>query len=110
MITILNEQHETRPTHALAEGDSLWLDRSGIEAATGWSWKPEGLCQGDLCTPLPLAFVHRLPDIRPQQAVAVGQAADPTAGVALGDRNSLVDRALIAHRWIAAMKRCASTG
>ena len=53
MITILNEQRETRPAHALAEGDSLWLDRSGIEAATGWSWKPEGLCQGELCTPLP---------------------------------------------------------
>lgn len=53
LITILNEQRESRPANARADGDSLWLDRSGIEAATGWSWKPEGLCQGELCVPLP---------------------------------------------------------
>ena len=38
------------------------------------------------------------------------QTTDPTAGIALSHRNSLVDGALIFHRCIAAMKRCASTG
>lgn len=53
MITILHEQRETRLPDAIAEGDDLWLDRPAIEQATGWTWKPEGLCQGDLCVPLP---------------------------------------------------------
>ena len=53
MITILNEQLETKLPEAKASGDSLWLDREDIERAVGWTWKPEGLCQGDTCIPLP---------------------------------------------------------
>ncbi|MBL8344805.1 MAG: redoxin domain-containing protein [Rubrivivax sp.] len=62
MITLLHEQRETQwpeatgtasTTECLAEGDALWLDAAAIEAATGWSWKPEGLCHGDTCVPLP---------------------------------------------------------
>jgi AhpC/TSA family len=55
LITILNEQRETSLPNAKASGDSLWLDRTGIEQALGWTWKPEGLCQGDTCVPLPRA-------------------------------------------------------
>jgi hypothetical protein len=53
MITILHEQRETRVADDAADGDALWLDASAIESATGWAWKPEGLCHGDLCVPLP---------------------------------------------------------
>ena len=54
-ITILNEQRETRVAEADARGDSLWLNSAAIELATGWTWKPEGLCQDDTCIPLPQA-------------------------------------------------------
>jgi hypothetical protein len=53
VITVLHEQRETRLPDAIADGDDLWLDPSGVEQATGWSWKAEGLCHGDVCMPLP---------------------------------------------------------
>ena len=53
MITVLNEQRESRVAQASASGDALWLHRNDVESATGWSWKPEGLCQADTCVPLP---------------------------------------------------------
>ena len=60
MITVLHEQRETRLPDAIANGDELWLDHAGIERATGWSWKPEGLCYGDVCIPLPRAQVGEI--------------------------------------------------
>jgi hypothetical protein len=53
VITVLHEQRETRLPDAIAHGDQLWLDHAAIEQATGWSWKAEGLCHGDVCVPLP---------------------------------------------------------
>ena len=54
MITVLHEQRRTDWPDAAADAAHLWLDRQAIEQATGWSWKPEGLCQGDdVCVPLP---------------------------------------------------------
>ena len=35
-----------------AEGDALWLSPSEL-AKSGWEWKPEGLCRGPLCVPVP---------------------------------------------------------
>lgn len=32
---------------------SLTLDRDQLREGTGWDAKPEGLCRGDLCVPLP---------------------------------------------------------
>ena len=53
MTTILYEQRETQVPQPPAGEDDLWLDRDAIEQATGWSWKPEGLCRGDVCVPIP---------------------------------------------------------
>lgn len=53
MITILSGPRETALTAAQADGDALWLDREEVERATGWAWKPEGLCRDDSCMPLP---------------------------------------------------------
>lgn len=55
MITILHEQRTTAHPGAVADAatGALWLDAEGIAAATGWQWQPEGLCQGDVCLPLP---------------------------------------------------------
>jgi hypothetical protein len=33
--------------------DSLTIDPAEFEARTGWQAKPEGLCKGDLCVPMP---------------------------------------------------------
>ncbi len=53
MITLLHEQRETHWPDDAVEGESLWLDAAAIDEATGWAWKPEGLCHGDTCVPLP---------------------------------------------------------
>jgi len=53
VITVLHEQRHTRWPDAAADGDDLWLDGKAIEEATGWIWKPEGLCRDDQCVALP---------------------------------------------------------
>ncbi len=74
MITILHEQRTTTHPDATAEAGSLWLDAPALEAATGWQWKPEGLCHGEVCVPLPPAaraeHVRTPPGQAPQLDVA----------------------------------------
>ena len=36
-------------------GKGLWLDADDARAASGWELKPEGMCRGDVCVPLPAA-------------------------------------------------------
>jgi hypothetical protein len=53
MITIQSDLGETTVANGQADGDALWLSAHDAEAATGFVKKPEGLCKGDLCVPLP---------------------------------------------------------
>ena len=53
MIRILHDANDTSLPTARANGDALWVDRPDVERATGWAWKPEGLCRDDTCMPLP---------------------------------------------------------
>lgn len=53
MITVMHEQRETRCIDGDAEGDALWLNHADVEHATGWTWKPEGLCREAVCLPVP---------------------------------------------------------
>ena len=53
MTILLHEQRETQLDDAQVHADALWLSAAEIERATGWSWKPEGLCRDDTCLPIP---------------------------------------------------------
>jgi hypothetical protein len=53
-ITILSERGTTRPSSARRDGDALWLNPAHVDAATGWTIKPEGLCRGPVCVPAPV--------------------------------------------------------
>jgi hypothetical protein len=53
MITLLHEQSETTCSTGRASGEDLWIGAQEFAAATGWSLKPEGLCRGDTCVPVP---------------------------------------------------------
>jgi hypothetical protein len=49
MATVLTEHGEM----TLAATDGLWLSTSDAERATGWTPKPEGMCQDEMCVPMP---------------------------------------------------------
>lgn len=52
-MILLHEDRETQLPDTAVDGDALWLDAAQVDAATGWTWKPEGLCQADTCVPVP---------------------------------------------------------
>ena len=52
-LSFVCESRDTELPNAAAEGEILWLGRADIERATGWAWKPEGLCRDITCIPLP---------------------------------------------------------
>ena len=53
MAILLTETSETVLPAARVEGEHLWLSPVELEGATGWSSRPEGLCRGSLCVPVP---------------------------------------------------------
>jgi hypothetical protein len=42
--------------HALPDGPPGWLTAAQTQAVTGWELKPEGMCRGEVCVPLPSAL------------------------------------------------------
>ena len=57
MIRIHHDTRETvvpdTPLSGATATDALWLDAAQIRDATGWDWKPQGLCRDDTCMPVP---------------------------------------------------------
>jgi hypothetical protein len=51
-------------TTARAHGDDLWLALEELEPASGWTYKPQGLCLGERCVPLPPARADEFVDGR----------------------------------------------
>jgi hypothetical protein len=53
MATILIDAGEFEAPQAEVADHALWLSAREAEEATGWVAKPEGLCKGPVCVPLP---------------------------------------------------------
>jgi hypothetical protein len=53
MTTIISEHTTFESRTARAEGGDLWIRNNELEEATGWTIKPEGLCRGPICVPIP---------------------------------------------------------
>jgi AhpC/TSA family len=53
MATLLTETTETVLPDNRVEGEHLWLSSHELERATGWESRPEGLCRGSVCVPIP---------------------------------------------------------
>jgi hypothetical protein len=54
MATILSEAGEV----TVEATDGLWLSANDTARATGWTLKPEGMCQAALCVALPAGTVR----------------------------------------------------
>ena len=50
MAIVLSDAGET----TVDARDGLWLTGPDAERAIGWTLKPEGMCQADLCVPTPV--------------------------------------------------------
>ena len=53
MIALLMDGRDAQFVDSRAEGDDLWLRTGTLETLTGWAQRPEGLCQGAVCVPIP---------------------------------------------------------
>jgi hypothetical protein len=51
--TIVYDGRAYESESATAAGDDLFISLADLAAATGWERKPQGLCLGDLCVPIP---------------------------------------------------------
>lgn len=52
-VTVMYEDRVLSAQGAHEDGDHLWVSPADLEAATGWSLKPVGLCRMEACVPLP---------------------------------------------------------
>jgi len=53
--TVLYGALESEVGGAVADRDRLWIPLGELDAATGWTAKPQGLCRGEVCVPVPAA-------------------------------------------------------
>jgi hypothetical protein len=63
MVTLLTESGEHEVAGAEVSDEALWCPARDAGQATGWVSKPEGLCRGPVCVPVPAGrereFVER---------------------------------------------------
>lgn len=51
--TIICDEQPLHFERALAQSNALWLDAAELKRLTRWELKPEGLCRGEMCVPIP---------------------------------------------------------
>jgi hypothetical protein len=51
--TVIHEERPLKFERAVAETNALWLETGELKRLAGWELKPEGICRGDLCVPIP---------------------------------------------------------
>jgi Redoxin len=52
-IDIIYGERVTAGVDADATGGGLWLSGDDLNRASGWEFKPQGFCKGDVCVPVP---------------------------------------------------------
>lgn len=72
--TILYRDQPPHRADATPEGEDLWLPPAELAAATGWELRPEGLCRGELCVPVPRDGRDRLVSESPRRVNLAGLA------------------------------------
>jgi len=53
-IEIIYADRPSQAVTAKAERDNLWLSSADLAKVTGWELKPEGVCKGGVCVPIPI--------------------------------------------------------
>ncbi len=53
MVTLLMGNSETETAGGEGGNDGLWIPAGEVEAATGWTMKPEGFCHEEVCVLVP---------------------------------------------------------
>jgi hypothetical protein len=51
--TILHDGVAAPASRVRVSGNELWLPVEDLVSAAGWELKPEGVCRGEICVPLP---------------------------------------------------------
>ena len=78
MPTLLFDGRETRVGDDAVRGEALWLEASGLSAATGFALEPQGFCRGALCVPIPAGERARFVEgARVNVAALAGQSRRP---------------------------------
>src|SRR5258708_166165 len=61
-IDVIYEDRPSQAVSVMAEGENLWLSSADLAKVSGWELKPEGVCKGEVCVPIPAGreadFVH----------------------------------------------------
>jgi len=86
-VTILFES-SVATVEGEAQRDDLWLSASELMRALGWELKPEGLCRGPLCIPVPPA--RRAEFVRADGAVNVAALARQRGQAVVHDADGTV--------------------
>lgn len=81
-VAMIDAELGARTVRARIEGDRVLVDPAALEATTGWTLKPEGLCRGSVCVP-----------VRDRDALAVDGAIDIAGFAAALGRPVVVDAA-----------------
>ena len=51
--TVIYDDRVAAISDAEPRGNDLWIPLGAVREATGWELKPQGLCRGERCVPIP---------------------------------------------------------